>query len=191
VPWHEQALRKDFCLEAVHISYPYVRMARVIVSHTLWVTHCESHVKNDFSLEALQLSYPYPHETLLGIQWASNPSTENQRKSTPAHSNGCKSETHVSLELMVQIKQKGVHGIETLLPRSFLGGCDSLWHVGMTPCDPFPRFLVTLSRVSWWLVAAHCHVWHDSLFDKARFYVSFDCVTRLMCMCDKTHVYVW
>jgi len=29
---------------------------------------------------------------------------------------------HVSLELMVQIKQQGEYGVETPLPRSFLGG---------------------------------------------------------------------
>jgi len=32
---------------------------------------------------------------------------------------------HVSSELMVQIKQKGVHRIETPLPRSFLGGSET------------------------------------------------------------------
>ena len=32
----------------------------------------------------------WPHEKLLGIQWVSNPSTENQRISTPPHSNGYK-----------------------------------------------------------------------------------------------------
>ena len=69
-----------------------------------------------------ELYHRIPHEKLLGIQWVSNPSTENQRISTPAHSNGYKSEMHVSSELMVQIKQKGVYGVETLLPRSFLGG---------------------------------------------------------------------
>jgi len=30
----------------------------------------------------------WPHEKLLGIQRVSNPSTENQRISTPPHSNG-------------------------------------------------------------------------------------------------------
>jgi len=34
-----------------------------------------------------------PHENLFGIQWVSNPSTENQRISTPSHSNGWKSES--------------------------------------------------------------------------------------------------
>jgi len=76
----------------------------------------------------------YPHTKLLGIQRVSNPSTENQRISTPAHSNGYKWEMHVSSELMVQIKQKGIYGVENPLPRSFLGGyvyaCTSnSWHI--------------------------------------------------------------
>jgi len=63
-----------------------------------------------------------PHEKPLRIQQVSNPPTENQRISTPAHSNGWKWEIHVSSELMVQIKQKGVYGVENPLPRCFLGG---------------------------------------------------------------------
>lgn len=62
---------------------------------------------------------------------------------------------------------------------------------GVTHYDMWKWLLVTLSRVSSWLVPAYCHVWHDSLCDKAHFYVSCDCVTRLMCMCNKTYLYVW
>ena len=32
---------------------------------------------------------------------------------------------HFSSELIVQIKQKGVYGVENPLPRSFLGGIDT------------------------------------------------------------------
>jgi len=63
-----------------------------------------------------------PHEKLLGIQWVSNPSAENKQISTPDHSNGCKWKMHVSSEPMVQIKTKGVHGVENPLPRIFFGG---------------------------------------------------------------------
>ena len=36
---------------------------------------------------------------------------------------------HVSSDLMVQIKQKGVYGVETPLPRRFLGGLVVVWPV--------------------------------------------------------------
>jgi len=62
-----------------------------------------------------------PHEKLLGIQRVSNPSIEIQRISTPAHLNEYKWEMHGSSELMVQIKQQGVYGVEKQRPRSFLG----------------------------------------------------------------------
>jgi len=57
-------------------------------------------------------------KSFLESQRVSNPSTENQWISTPAHSNGYEWEMHVSSELMVQIKQKGVYGSENPLPRS-------------------------------------------------------------------------
>ena len=40
------------------------------------------------------------------------------------------SKGHVSSELMVQMKQKGVHGVENPLPRSFLGGW--VWRIDLT-----------------------------------------------------------
>jgi len=77
------------------------------------------------------------HEKLLRIQRVSNPPTENQRISTPAHSNGWKWEIHVSSELMVQIKQKGVYGVENPLPRSFLGGGTHCMREMMTSCSVY------------------------------------------------------
>jgi len=37
----------------------------------------------------------HPHKKLHGIQRVPNLSTENQKTSTPAHSNGCKSESNL------------------------------------------------------------------------------------------------
>jgi len=62
----------------------------------------------------------------LAIQWVSTPSAETRQISTPAHSHGYKQDMklgmHASSELVVQIKQNGEYGVETPLPRSFLGG---------------------------------------------------------------------
>jgi len=65
-----------------------------------------------------------PHEKLLSIQRVSNPSTGNQRKSTPAQPIVVHIGMYVSSELMVQIKQKSVYGVEIPPPRSFLGGIE-------------------------------------------------------------------
>jgi len=53
---------------------------------------------SQLSLVCLRVSrspHQSPHERLLGIQRVSNPSTENQRISTPAHSNGCKADSNL------------------------------------------------------------------------------------------------
>ena len=63
-----------------------------------------------------------PHKKPLQTQQVSNPSTETQRISTPAHSSGCKWEMHFKSGLMVQIQRKGVYGVDNPRPRSFLGG---------------------------------------------------------------------
>jgi len=70
-------------------------------------------------------SLPF-HEKLLGIQRVSNPSTGNQRISTPAHSIVVHIGKYVSSELMIHIKQKGVYGVDNPPPTCFLGGVSSL-----------------------------------------------------------------
>ena len=65
---------------------------------------------------------PLAAQNLLGIQQISNPSTGNHRILTLADSLWYKSNIHFSLELVVQIKQKGDTGVENPHSRSFLGG---------------------------------------------------------------------
>jgi len=50
------------------------------------------------------------HEKLLGIQRVSNPSSENQRISTPAHSNGWKSESTLVRSLWYKSNKRGYVG---------------------------------------------------------------------------------
>ena len=69
---------------------------------------------------------PTPHEKLLAIQRVSNPSTENQRISTPAHTLVVHTAKYVRSEMLIQIKLEGVYGVENPPPRSFLGGISAL-----------------------------------------------------------------
>jgi len=67
---------------------------------------------------------PMPHENLFGIQWISNPSTETQRKSTPALSNWRKSKSNWVMSSWYKScvrGRKSVCGVEYPHARSFLG----------------------------------------------------------------------
>jgi hypothetical protein len=119
---------------ALYPCYTLSVCARVRV-YVCWKIFVGRFILGDFCLarytfsksRSIPLLYGTPHEKLLGIQRVSNPYTENQRISTPAHSNGYKWDMHVSAELRVQIKHKGVYGVENPLPRSFLGGFVVSW----------------------------------------------------------------
>jgi len=85
-----------------------------------------------------------PHEKkLLEIQRVSNPTSRNQHLSTPAYSIVHKSENTLGPSYFFQIQQKGVYGVESLLPRSFLGCIYSNggWGAKDEVSNPIPRSL--------------------------------------------------
>ena len=63
-----------------------------------------------------------PHQRLLGIQQVLNTPIGNQRISTPANSILVQISKYVSSDLMIQIKEKGVYGVNTPPQKRFLDG---------------------------------------------------------------------
>jgi len=66
----------------------------------------------------------YPHEKVLGIHLVSNPSTGNQRISTLAYSMVAQIGKYISSDLMIQINQTGVYGVEIPPPSSLASWAD-------------------------------------------------------------------
>ena len=100
-----------------------------VVSH-IWTSHI-THVNESCLTYALHIPHIWIvlHWKFLGIQRVSNPSTENQRISTPAHSFVVRIGKYVS-PVMVQIKQKVVYGVGNPPKRIFLGGMFHTWKIG-------------------------------------------------------------
>jgi len=93
-----------------------------VVSH-IWTSHI-THVNESCLTYALHIPHIWIvlHWKFLGIQRVSNPSTENQRISTPAHSFVVRIGKYVS-PVMVQIKQKVVYGVGNPPKRIFWAAC--------------------------------------------------------------------
>jgi len=80
-------MRREMTIEQRRMSH-----VCVCVRERGWIV---SHVFSVVSRMSICRQLEYPHEKLLGIQRVSNLSTENQRISTPAHSNGCKADSNL------------------------------------------------------------------------------------------------